>query len=90
MDGFFAEKPRDNKPEWIKAIVDVDLESAIAFLEKKKSDGEQKIQFEVRESKGGKFYAAIDHWTPESGADSTPTLSVVSAPKDSTGTDVPF
>ena len=90
MDGFFVEKPRDSRPDWIKATVDVDLESAIAFLEKKKLDGEQKIQFEVRESKGGKFYAAINHWKPNSGAGTAPTLSVVSAPKDSTGTDVPF
>lgn len=90
MEGFFAAKPREGKPDWIKATVDVDLDSAIAFLEKKKSDGEQKLQFELRESKGGKFYAAIDHWTPDSSAGSAPKLSVVSAPKDSTGADVPF
>ena len=83
MEGFFAEKPREGKPDWIKAIVDVDLESAIAFLEKKKLDGEQKIQFEVREAKSGKFYAAIDHWKPDSSADTAPALSVVN-------TDVPF
>ena len=77
MEGFFAEKPRDSKPDWIKAIVDVDLESAIAYLEKKKLDGEHKIQFEVREAKSGKFYAAIDHWKPDSSADTAPALSVV-------------
>ena len=48
-EGFFVEKPCDGKPDWIKAIVDIDLEGAIA-----------------------------------------PTLGVVSAAKDSTGTDVPF
>ena len=90
MEGFFAAKPRKGKPDWIKATVDVDLDSAIAFLEKKKSDGEQKIQFEVRESKGGKFYAAIDHWTPDSGADSAPKLHAVSAPTNIAAEDIPF
>ena len=49
MKGFFVEKSRDGRPDWIKACFDVDLEGAIA-----------------------------------------PTLGVVSATKDSTGTDVPF
>ena len=88
MNGFFAEKPRDGRPDWIKATVDVDLDQAIAFLEKKKLNGDRKIQFEIRESNGGKFYAAIDHWTPDSGA--APKLSVVNTPKDSVGGDIPF
>lgn len=90
MNGFFVEKPRQGRPDFIKAIVDVNLDNAIAFLEKKKLDGEQKIQFEVRESKNGKFYAAIDHWKPDSGANAVPNLSVVSQPKDSAGDDIPF
>ena len=90
MGGFFAEKPRDGRPDWVKATIDVDLDSAIAFLEKKKLDGEQKIKFEVRESKGGKFCAAIDLWKPNSGVDTAPTPSIVSAAKDSVGGAVPF
>ena len=31
MEGFFVEKPRDGKPDWIKAIIDIDHEGAIAL-----------------------------------------------------------
>lgn len=73
--GVYAAKPAPSNPEWIKALIDIRLEDAIKFLEQKKAEGETKIQLELRESKQGKFYVAINHWKPS--ADRNPKLSVV-------------
>ena len=72
-DGMYAAKPVSNRPEWIKAVIDIKLEDAIQFLEQQKAQGETRIQLEVRESKGGKFYAAIDRWKPTAKRPTTTT-----------------
>ena len=73
--GMYVAKPVSSRPEYIKAVLSIKLENAIPFLEQQKAKGETSIQLEMRESKGGKFYAAIDRWKPT--AKLGPALSVV-------------
>ena len=86
-DGMYAERPGSNKPKWILALIDIRLEDAIRFLEQKKADGETTIQLEVRESKQGKLYAAIDRWQPTAGRSAK--LSVVPPSRAAGGGAIP-
>lgn len=69
IDGLNAKAPNQGAPEYVKAKLSIKREALIAFLQQR--DGEW-INAEIKESKGGKWYVAVDAWKPNSGQSERP------------------
>lgn len=63
IDGLNAKAPNQGAPEYVKAKLSIKREALIAFLQQR--DGEW-INAEIKESKSGKWYVAVDAWKPNS------------------------
>jgi len=95
IDGLNAKAPNQGAPEYVKAKLSIKREALIAFLQQR--DGEW-INAEIKESKGGKWYVAVDAWKPnseKSGQSDRPAQRQErQAPADSgfadDGSDIPF
>ena len=62
VDGMIAKAPNAGAPDYVKARLSIRREELIEWLQGQKADW---INVEVKESKGGKWYAAVDPWKPE-------------------------
>ena len=83
VDGLIAKKPSDNAPDFIKANVSIKRKELIDWLDGRSDDW---VNVQIKESKGGKWYAQVDDWKP---AESQ--RSPVSSPKtDDFDDDIPF
>lgn len=67
IDGLIVKAPNGNAPEYVKAKLSIKREELIGWLQSQDGDW---INVEVKESKGGKWYAAVDTWKPEAGGGS--------------------
>lgn len=67
VNGLIVKAPHERAPEYVKAKLSIRREELIAWLQTKPDDW---INVEVKESRNGKWYAAVDGWKPESGGSS--------------------
>jgi hypothetical protein len=63
-DGIIA-KRSDNAPEYVLVNLSIKVDEAVAFLQQHQSNGWVNLQ--VKRSKQGKIYAALDTWKPTQG-----------------------
>jgi hypothetical protein len=61
INGLIVKAPNDKAPEYVKAKLSIKREDLISWLQGQ--DGEW-INAEIKESKGGKWYCAVDAWKP--------------------------
>jgi hypothetical protein len=64
IKGLFVNKPSDKVPEFVKAKVSISADSFIPFL-KDNVNGKGYINFDILESKDGKYYAKLDNYNTE-------------------------
>lgn len=64
VNGLIVKAPHENAPEYVKAKLSIKREELIEWLEGKEGDW---INLDLKESQGGKWYAAVDNWKPEGG-----------------------
>ena len=65
IDGLIVKEPHERAPEFVKAKLSIKREELIAWLQNQSGDW---INADVKVSRGGKWYAAVDTWKPrESG-----------------------
>lgn len=69
VPGMSAKSPRDGAPEFIKANVSVKIREFREFLDSLPQDQEW-LNVDIKESRGGKLYAAINEWSPNGGGSS--------------------
>jgi hypothetical protein len=62
VDGLLVKAPPDGAPDFLKCRISIKREELAAWLAKR--DGEW-INLDVKESKGGKWYAAVNNWKRE-------------------------
>lgn len=62
VDGMIAKAPHDNAPDYVKARISIKREELIAWLQSKDDDW---VNVDIKESQGGKWYAAVDSWKPD-------------------------
>lgn len=60
--GMIARAPHDNAPEYVKARLSIKREELVAWLQSKDDEW---INVDIKESQGGKWYAAVDSWKPD-------------------------
>ena len=61
VDGLLVKKPGSNVPDFIKFNISIKREELIKWLQGQEGEW---INAQVKESKGGKYYAAVDNWKP--------------------------
>lgn len=61
VSGLIVKAPHANAPEYVKAAISIKRTDLIAWLTAQDGDW---INVQVKESKGGKWYAAVDDWKP--------------------------
>lgn len=61
VNGLIAKAPNENAPEYVKAKLSIRRQELIDWLSARDGDW---INAEVKESKGGKWYIAVDSWKP--------------------------
>lgn len=64
VNGLIAKAPNENAPEYVKAKLSIRRQELIDWLSGRDGDW---INAEVKESKGGKWYIAVDSWKPDNG-----------------------
>lgn len=60
--GLIVKAPNANAPDYVKAKLSIKREDLIAWLTARSDEW---INADIKESKGGKWYAAVDNWKPE-------------------------
>jgi hypothetical protein len=64
INGLIVKAPNENAPDYVICKLSIKRQDLIAWLQQQ--DGEW-INAEVKESQGGKLYAAVDEWKPNQG-----------------------
>ena len=69
IDGLIIKPPHERAPEFVKCKLSFKREALIAWLQSKEGEW---VNADVKVSNGGKWYAAVDNWKPntESGGSS--------------------
>lgn len=62
IDGLIFKKPKDGTPDFVKAKLSIKREELIAFLQGQEGEW---INADLKESRAGKLYCAIDSWKPD-------------------------
>ena len=66
-NGLIVKPPRPGAPDFVKASISIKTEEFVAFLEAHtKPDGW--VNIDVKESRGGKWYGELNHWSKDGGA----------------------
>lgn len=80
VDGLIVKAPHAKAPSFVKASISIKVEDLGVWLRKKHKAGDVWVNIDVKESKNGKWYAAVSTFKPKGKA------------KDSAGddSDIPF
>jgi len=69
VNGLIVKAPNEKAPDFVKADISIKREDLIEWLSNKSDDW---ININVKESKGGKWYAEVNDWKPNN-APSSPS-----------------
>ncbi|MGB0998089.1 MAG: hypothetical protein ACPGXJ_07395 [Pseudomonadales bacterium] len=84
IDGLFAKAPHPNAPDFVKAKISIKREELLSWLSGR---GDEWINIDVKEARSGKWYAAVDNWQPNAGAN--PNTAAMAEPAQTAGTPQP-
>lgn len=103
VDGLIIKAPREGAPDFVKGSISIKRAELIQWLQGKQDDW---VNLDIKESRGGKWYAAVNDWkpnqnnapsnnnTPAPAASSTPSapeIPTVEYPDDDISPeDIPF
>ena len=62
IDGLIVKAPHENAPDFVKAKLSIKREEMIGWLQQQSGEW---INADIKESRAGKWYAAIDNWKPD-------------------------
>ena len=62
VDGLIVKPPRDRAPDFVKGSISIKRKDLGNWLRGKDDDW---INVDIKESKGGKWYAEVNDWKPE-------------------------
>jgi hypothetical protein len=71
IEGLSFKAPNDGAPDFVLAKGWIKNAELIAFLQARIAKGEESTNFDLKKSKGGKPYAALDNWKPSGGGQRT-------------------
>ena len=84
VDGLIVKAPHEKAPSFVKAQISIKVDGLQKWLDSRK---EEWVNIDVKESKGGKWYAAVSTYKPKdkAGAETKPAGRM-----DDLKDDVPF
>jgi len=62
VDGLMVKAPHDKAPDFVKGSISIKRKDLGNWLRQQEGDW---INLDIKESKGGKWYAAVNDWKPE-------------------------
>lgn len=65
VDGLIVKAPNPKAPDFVKANIAIKVEDLGKWLRGKYKAGEEWVNIDVKESKGGKWYAAVSTFKPK-------------------------
>ena len=65
VDGLIVKAPHAKAPDFVKASISIRVEALGLWLRAKHKAGEEWVNLDVKESKGGKWYAAVSTYKPK-------------------------
>lgn len=65
VDGLIVKAPHGNAPDFVKASISIKVADLGMWLREKHKAGEEWVNVDVKESKGGKWYAAVSTFKPK-------------------------
>ena len=65
IDGLIIKRPHENAPDFVKLKLSFKVEELVNFLQQHQKEGW--VNADVKVSKNGKIYAALDTWQPTQG-----------------------
>ena len=63
VNGLIVKPPHANAPDFVKCAISIKIDDLKDWLENRPE--EEWINIDVKESKGGKWYAAVSHFRPK-------------------------
>ena len=64
VDGLIIKEPHERAPDFVKAKGSIKIPELIEYLQKLPSSQEW-LNFDVKVSRGGNWYCAVDTWKPD-------------------------
>jgi len=75
IGGLIAKKPHDKAPDFVKCNLSIKVEDLGKYLREAYTNGEEWLNVDIKESKGGKWYAEKNTWKPDGNkSDSEPDV----------------
>ena len=65
VNGLIVKSPRANAPEFLKVTMSIKVADLGMWLREKHKAGEEWVNVDVKESRGGKWYASVNKFKPE-------------------------
>lgn len=90
INGLTFKAPHERAPEYVKAKGSIKRDELIATLQAMTGEW---VNFDVKVSQGGKWYAAVDNWKPNAKRESVPPKPKPAQQAESGGfvdDDIPF
>ncbi len=86
VDGLIVKAPHPNAPDFVKMSISIKRKDLGNWL---RNETEEWINIQVKESKNGKWYAAVDDWKPDENRQGNPAPAKADA-FDGIDDDMPF
>lgn len=65
VEGLFVKAPHPKAPDYVKGSISIKVEDLGKWLRAKYKAGDEWVNIDVKESKGGKWYAAVSTFKPK-------------------------
>ncbi len=87
IDGLIVKAPHEKAPDFVKARLSINREELIAWLQAQEGEW---VNADIKESKGGKWYTAVDEWKPEQRGAAPAARAEKPAASELPDDDIPF
>lgn len=65
VTGLFVNPPHEKAPDFVKAAISIRPKEFAACLAEQEPNDKGYVRLQVKSSRDGKWYAAVDNWRPE-------------------------
>lgn len=89
VNGLIVKAPHEKAPDYVKAAISIKVADLGAWLREKYKAGDEWVNIDVKESKGGKWYAAVSTYKPKP-KDEKPAAKAAPRRGQQDDDDIPF
>lgn len=65
VNGLNIKAPREGAPDFVKAAISIKVADLMAWLQGRYQAGDEWVNVDVKESRGGKWYCAVNTYKPK-------------------------